>query len=160
MTASGRPFSRHWAPTPVLCGYLPASPNLDGTGPGNFTANRPPCRQKGAILQLHGSSSCGIPADLPETGFFHRRNWTSKRHRTWARTGIFGWWGISAQLLQHVARDCGEYIGRPWDGTLLNSCSSHVDIRTAEGLEVEVHHLISLGGWNDVVYLSIYLLGW
>jgi hypothetical protein len=30
-----------------------------------------------------------------------------------------------------------------------------VDIRTAEGLEVQVHHLISLGGWNDVIDLSI-----
>jgi hypothetical protein len=24
-------------------------------------------------------------------------------------------------------------------------------------LEVQVHHLISLGGWNDVIHLSIYL---
>jgi hypothetical protein len=27
----------------------------------------------------------------------------------------------------------------------------------AKGLEVQVHHLISLGGWNDVIHLSIYL---
>jgi hypothetical protein len=26
----------------------------------------------------------------------------------------------------------------------------------AKGLEVQVHHLISLGGWNDVIHLSIY----
>jgi hypothetical protein len=30
--------------------------------------------------------------------------------------------------------------------------------KPAKGLEVQVHHLISLGGWNDVIYLSIYLL--
>jgi hypothetical protein len=29
----------------------------------------------------------------------------------------------------------------------------------AKGLEVQVRHLISLGGWNDVIYLSIYPLG-
>jgi hypothetical protein len=32
-------------------------------------------------------------------------------------------------------------------------------IRTTESLEVQVHHLISLGGWNDVIYLSIYHQG-
>ncbi len=30
-------------------------------------------------------------------------------------------------------------------------------VSPAKGLEVQVHHLISLGGWNDVIYLSIYL---
>jgi hypothetical protein len=29
-------------------------------------------------------------------------------------------------------------------------------LEPAEGLEVQVHHLISLGGWNDVTDLSIY----
>ncbi len=29
----------------------------------------------------------------------------------------------------------------------------------AKGLELQVHHLISLGGWNDVIYLSICLCG-
>jgi hypothetical protein len=29
-------------------------------------------------------------------------------------------------------------------------------MRTSKRFEVQVHHLISLGGWNDVIYLSIY----
>ncbi len=36
-------------------------------------------------------------------------------------------------------------------------CDQLDESKPAKGLEVQVHHLISLGGWNDVIHLSIYL---
>jgi hypothetical protein len=49
---------------------------------------------------------------------------------------------------------CGElsrYGSAPANQSLLT-------LEPGKGLEVQVHHLISLGGWNDVI--SIYLSVW
>jgi hypothetical protein len=58
-------------------------------------------------------------------------------------------WIVSTMVQVHMAI---QWIV----STMVHFSRQHITVCLSFGLEVQVHHLISLGGWNDVIHLSIY----